>query len=394
MYVRLTPSKTFELTVKNKKLLPRPYRRNFDDEQAARLYGARLETQLKLGIVPPEMLAAEPVEHVPMSTIVREYANKSPISKSDKDMVKWLEGNIKIAVQGLTVFWTDSWVLHMKKIEYLAPSTIRKRVESLARVVDWYFRENYSDRPDVVRPSNPLRTLKKGYSTYHDGEAPDGMALREDEERTRRLEKGEGYKIERAILGRKRPDRQRNLMNKDSSAFLLLFRLIILTGLRLREAYCLRVRDIRMELDTIHVSKSKMGPKRDIPISPQLKKLLIRSALPSGSNNLVFPFWNGDPSEATLKRVSGKLSARFRSTFAYCNIDDLHEHDLRHEAVCRFMTMRRPNGRWRFRAEAVQIFTGHKNIQQFARYLSLQGSEFAEQMWEDVPIIAPRAAKL
>ncbi|MEG1972916.1 MAG: hypothetical protein RR315_07105, partial [Oscillospiraceae bacterium] len=51
-----------------------------------------------------------------------------------------------------------------------------------------------------------------------------------------------------------------------------------------------------------------------------------------------------------MDRVSHKLSNRFRTVFMYAGCDGLAEHDLRHEATCRWYEMRNPRtGDWMFR---------------------------------------------
>ncbi len=53
----------------------------------------------------------------------------------------------------------------------------------------------------------------------------------------------------------------------------------------------------------------------------------------------------------TLKKVTQRLSDRFASAFRYACCPDLHEHDLRHEATCRWLELRDANGQWMFRLE-------------------------------------------
>lgn len=60
---------------------------------------------------------------------------------------------------------------------------------------------------------------------------------------------------------------------------------------------------------------------------------------------LVFPFWDGTESERA--RTSSLLSARFASLFGCAGVDDFTEHDLRHEAICRWFELRNPTG-WIF----------------------------------------------
>lgn len=374
--IRKRSNGTFELRVTHR-LLPKPYYTTHDTHEQANEYDVRLKASLDQGFVPPELMAPVAAsKRVPLSLMLRQYLNEAPISATDRPMVKWLQDHITIAVQDVTVLWVDRWVRSMKKVEHLSPGTIRKRVESLARAIDWW---NRREHPADAMPSNPLRTLPRGYSTYQEGEAPDGAEPKEDVERDRRLAPDEESRIEAAILGQKRDDRQRPLTMVDRDEFLLLWRLIVNTGLRLREAYRLRVRDVKFDLKTIHVPKSKTGKKRDIPMTKQAYAWLAEHKMPSDQDALVFSYWSGDDED--LDRATNKLSKRFSSVFEYANVVDLTEHDLRHEATCRWVLMKDDQGRWLFRTEECQKITGHKSAQQFQRYLSLRGSDLADRLW-------------
>jgi integrase len=374
--IRRRANGTFEMRVVHR-LLPKPFYSTHDSEAQAKEYAGRLIAALDRGQVPPELQAKSKTveDRRKLSNILRDYLNAAPIAASDRPMVVWLQENLGVTVHGLTVRWVDDWVRAMKRVEYLAPGTIRKRVESLARAVDWWQRQSYQDSD---APSNPLRTLPRGYSTYGEGDVAAGRAPRQDRARDRRLAPGEQEAIELAIQGSKRADRQRGLATADAAAFLLLFRLIVATGLRLREAYSLRGGDVRPLLRTIHVARSKTGRARDVPMSPQVLEWLRGPFEPDA---LIFPFWDGDPE--SLDRTSQRLSARFKSAFEYARCADLTEHDLRHEAVCRWMEMQDSKGAWLYRAEEVRRITGHQSARQFERYLSLRGSDLAQRMYAE-----------
>lgn len=388
--IRERANGTFELRVTHPKL-PRPYYSTHDDRQQAESYAKRLKDALDRGEVPPELQQTPRVRSIPASQMLRAYLNGAPIAPSDRPMVEWLQENLHVMVDGITVRWCDEWVLDMKRRENLAPGTIRKRVESLARAVDWWNkREHEVDRI----PANPLRMLPRGYSSYKQEDIPEGAAddieRRIDMRRDRRLHDDEPARIEAVVLGEKRPGRQRPLeisQGPEREDFLLLFRLIVHTGMRLREAYRLRVSDIRFHLRTIHVQTSKTGRSRDIPMTREVHDWLrahpllrdVDETKPSGSTQLVFPFWSGDDED--LAAATNRLSQAFRRVFAYAGCEDLTEHDLRHEATCRWMLMKGTDGQWLFRPEEVRRITGHVSVQQFERYLSLRGSDLAARLW-------------
>lgn len=371
--VRRRTNGTYELRVIHASL-PKPFYATLDDETEALDYGRRLEAALNAGIVPPELAERTgDVRQMPVSQMLGIYLKDAPIAKSDRPVVEMLQENLTVTVTGITVLWTDNWIKAMKRQARLSPGTIRKRVESLARAVDWWNRREHIDAV------NPLRTLPRGYSSYLDSDVAEGQEARYDAARDRRLHPGEPERIEAAVLGVKRVDRQRPLDLEHAADFLLMWRLIASTGLRLREAYRLRESDVRFDLKTIHVPRSKTGRPRDIPMTRQVHDWL--KAHPMNSP-LVFRLWDGDDSEEALKRTSNRLSQQFKRVFEYAGCDDLTEHDLRHEATCRWMMLRDDAGRWLFRPEEVRRITGHKSVQTFERYLSLRGSDLADRLWE------------
>lgn len=378
--VRPTPRGKYEATIYHSSLQGGRVSRSFDTPAEAGQYRINRLAELNKGVILPELQPARPTGSTLLSQLLRHYLNSdtSKIAKSDRKMVESLQESLKGDIAGLTNTWVDAWVREMKK-QRLAPSTIRKKVESLARAVDWWNRREYQGGN---APGNALRTLPKGYSSYDDQDIKDGEQRPEDVKRDRRLHQGEYEHIEQIILGKvKNPEKER-AWGKDSDRldFLMLFRVIVHTGMRLREAYRMRRPDIRFNLRTIHVPRSKTGAARDIPMTRQVEGWLTVYLASRGDEEIVFPFWGGSDDEGILEETTVKLSKRFRRMFEHAQSEGITEHDLRHEATCRWMEMKDKEGRWLFRAEEVRRITGHKSVQMFERYLSLRGSDLAERL--------------
>lgn len=378
MYIRPHKSAgTFELCIKHK-LLPKPFYSNFDSEKGARSYGERLEEMLRRGVIPTE-LAVQNVRHLPLSQVLGEYLAAAPVAETDRPNVAKLQETLKISVQQVTVRWVDEWVSSMKRVKRYTPGTVRKRVESLARAIDWHNRRTH---PLDDMPSNPLRTLPAGYSNYVAADLVDGQAPKVDVKRNRRLADGEYERIDAVLSGKKAEGKQRELKGPHAADFQLLFRLNVETGLRLREAYTMTWKNVKFDgpNSTIHVPTSKTDAPRDVPMSRQVHDWLQAHKAAATSEN-VFALWNGLTDKDSLDRTSHKLSQRFKTMFAYAGSIEVSEHDLRHEAVCRWMLLKARDGHWLYRAEEVRRITGHKNVQTFERYLSLRGSDLAARLW-------------
>jgi hypothetical protein len=200
----------WQLRVKHK-LLPKPFFYTFASQAEAQAYAAQLESLLDRGIVPAEMLGTEKRGENPLlSKLIADYlatANVAPSDRATLDLLTRTKGNDRLGSVNAT--WADLWVSQLKVADKLAPSTIRKRVEALARVIDAYWRARHQT------PANPLRMMPRGYASASAAEATriraDGHQVKRDVARDRRLSLPECQAIDQALAGIKRIDRERAL---------------------------------------------------------------------------------------------------------------------------------------------------------------------------------------
>ena len=371
-------------------LLPKAFFATFADEASAHSYGAGLQAMLDRGVVPAELLQEEEKRAGMLVTKMLDAyittASPSP-APTDMDTLRLLKKELDrtLRTSDITTRWVDAWVKHMKVGMHLAPSTLRKRVESLARAMDWYIRMHTKDGEQAM--PNPLRNLPRGYSAYAPGEveelqAKDGTKQAKiDRERNRRLAPEEEERIRAALNGVKREDRERALAS--DPAFILLFDLIVDTGLRLSEALRLRVEqyDSKRVLLNVEGSKGhrgKMKP-RVVPLTPGLHgKLQEWCKERTDPTGLIFPFWK--PDTEPLSIASHGVAKRFKALFDYAKVPDCTEHDLRHEATCRWITMRTKSGAWMWGEAEICKIMGWSNNKMLMRYLSLRGEDFSNRM--------------
>lgn len=351
----------FQLRVKHH-LLPRPFFFTFDTEAEARTYGDQLHALLDRGVVPSELLAKPATAGDPLVVeVVRGYLKGAPhLTPSDDALLgTMLPELVGLRVSGITYAWAERYVQELKREKNLAPGTIRKRVGALARVIDWHLRSTQSTA------GNALRMLPVGYSQYTEADRaalPKTAEPKEDVQRDRRLLPGEVERI-RPHLGHLE----------------LLFDLIVDTGLRLREAYKLRVDQVDLARGVIRVEGSKGArgviKPRTVPLKPALREALRRAC--QGREGLLFPFWSGDP--ATLKATTNRLSYEFTKAFTAAGAADLSEHDLRHEATCRWFEHRTGNG-WTFSDIEICRIMGWSSTKMALRYASLRGEDLAARL--------------
>jgi integrase len=124
---------------------------------------------------------------------------------------------------------------------------------------------------------------------------------------------------------------------------------------------------------------------RDIPIVPGLRRLLMEwlQKLDSQQDRLFPQSWDGSDEPDALKNTSGRLSAQFASLFDHAGCADLREHDLRHEATCRWVLMRDARGQWMFRDSEIIRMMGWTGIAMFLRYASLRAEDLGSRLYAD-----------
>lgn len=361
------------------KLLPKPFFSTFADEAQARAYGVQLESMLELGTVPIELLEQDQTrtDNTRLSKIITDYlagGNVAPSDRATLRQISAVHGNIQLGA--VDAAWADLWVSTLKTADHLAPSTIRKRVESLARAIDWHHRRR------GVTVANVLRQMPRGYAMATAAEsatlAASNKPPRRDVARDRALTAPELARCRAALAGQVRPDRQR-AWGADAG-FALLFELILATGMRLREAYRLRVDQVDFVRWVLRVEGSKghrgVIKPRVVPLIKSVRPLLERWC--QGRVGRVFDFWDGTPDD--LDKCTTRLSARFATLFDYAQVSDCTEHDLRHCATVAWFDLRDVNGRWVFSEIEVCRIMGWSDPRLALRYAAIRGEDLSARL--------------
>jgi integrase len=372
----------------------------FDTEAEANAYGDQWRLMKLANIAPPaELLQPATTPSKSLGAVIRAWASSGLAAPSQQSALGSLMSEVgEVKLTDATYEWLSGYVQRLKVKNNLAPNSIRHRVQALGRAIDEYLRKN----PDI-KFSNPTKLLPRGYSSYTELDTrlaqAAGKDAKHDVERDRRLHPGEEDRIVAALSGVQRPDRQRAMPLYGGSALLTMFVVIVNSGLRLREVYMLKRGQVDLDTKVMRVQCSKQWRGkvafRDVPISPVVYDALVKylatrpSMLPGA---YLFPFVEEEP-DLSLKKVTQRLSFRFLHAFQYAGCEGLHEHDLRHEATCRWLEMRDATGNWMFRLEEVNRIMGWSNNSTMAqRYASFRGTDFANRMWATVSTTARPAA--
>lgn len=359
----------WEFTVKRAGLLPKPLYLTFASEDEGDAYCRTLEALLDRGIIPADHQPQTAVRNI--THLVREYERDAHPSQKDRSAFgPLLARHGTVPLGSINAAWVDAWIAEMKRVEVLAPATIRARVGALARCTDWGVRKGH-----LVLPDNPLRTLADGYAQYTQADKTLTAGGRVDVERDRRLEPGELERLLAVIDAGTLPRKQRPYAIPHAPALHLLVVLAVETAMRLREMYTLTLEQVDLQRRTVFLDKTKNGDKRQVPLSTvavaALKQHLDGAGLKAGG--LVFPWWSGE--KATLVATSDMLSKLFLGVAEAAGCGDLKFHDLRHTATCQLYE--------RTTLSDIQIskITGHRSLAMLRRYANLRGSDLSSSLW-------------
>ena len=364
---------SWEFRIRKAGVLPRPIYLTFDTEAEGDTYVRRVEQLLDRGIVPEELAPKEARRDERVRGHLQSYLAGAPISPADAGYIRVVRDRLPAALslKDLDYEWVRSWVTRLKREDNLAPSTIRHHVGAFARFAD-----------DLVRqqliPFNPVRQLPRGYAEYTSDDARSVAAIggeaKETEERDRRLQDGEEARIRALLAGEKPEGRQRAFELREAEALQALFDLALESAMRLSEMYTLEVGQVDFAKRTVFLERTKNGSKRQVPMST-VADSVMRGYIGKRKSGLVFPWWSGAQTTKERQRTTSRLSRQFGRLFAAAQCEDLHFHDLRHEATSRLFE--------RTTLTDLQIakITGHKDLRQLQRYANLRGSDLAARLW-------------
>jgi integrase len=364
--IRQRSAGSWEIVIRRKGILPKAHYATADSEDDAIAYALRIERQLDQGILPVELQETKPPSAVTVCDWARLYLQRVAISEADSGLLNALFPLMKTwPVSSINHQWAQEWIASMKRVDKLAPTSIRHKVGAVARLLDWCLRNDWL----LV---NPLRLLPKKYATY----APADGDRREDSERDRRLLPGEEEKLLWVLSGNFPEDRQRGISMNDRQAMTLLFVLAIETAMRLREMYTLTVGQVDLAKKTVFLDKTKNGSKRQVPLSSVALAALtawLASEKFKAGDAFIFPWWDGKPE--SLKHCTAALSRKWSTIAELAGCPDLRFHDLRHEAICRLYE------RTQLSDLMIAKISGHQDLRMLARYANIRGSTLSEMLW-------------
>ena len=172
---------TWQYVFKRVGVLEKPLYLTFDDEEEGDAYAAKLDALLDRGILPTEYKPEAKV--LTLAELVKQYELRATPSSKDKHaLTVVLKTWGATPLSSISAQWVDNLIIFMKRIEVLAPATIRARIGALARCTDWGIRKGM-----VILPDQPFRTLPDGYAQYSKVDEAEAGEKREDIERGQQI---------------------------------------------------------------------------------------------------------------------------------------------------------------------------------------------------------------
>lgn len=142
-----------------------------------------------------------------------------------------------------------------------------------------------------------------------------------------------------------------------------LFSIVLLaleTAMRQGEILGLRWEHVNLKTRVAHLPMTKNGSKRDVPLSAKARDALVR--LDVKTSGRVFNY------------SSSGIKSSWRYMLEQLGIQDLHFHDLRHEAVSRLFELGTLD------MMEVAAISGHKSLSMLKRYTHLKAAKIARKL--------------
>ncbi len=220
-----------------------------------------------------------------------------------------------------------------ERLKKVTPATVKRDLVVLSHLFE-VARKEWG-----MHVQNPVRDIKL---------PPDARAR----DRRLQIDKGGEDSEERRLL---------NACLEARNPYLLpIVRLALETAMRQGELVGLRWEHVDLTRRIAHLPDTKNGEARTVPLSSTAVEVL--RALPRSIHGEVFP---GLTTEA-VKRAFARARRR-------AGLEDLHFHDLRHEATTRLFERG-------LNIMEVATITGHKDLRMLRRYTHLKAEELATKL--------------
>lgn len=316
----------WQAAVRRKGVAPRA--KSFDTKADAERWARSLEAELdRCGALPD----TRPAEKTTLAQVLTRYRDEvSPGKRSAVSEVARINAILRRPICHRTMTLLSSADLATyrdERLKVVAPATVIRELNTISHAIDTARREW-----GIHMPQNPCKLVRRP-------PPPRG--------RTRRLEGNE----EQILLAAADAGRVHYLRP--------LIELAVETGMRRGELLTLRWEHIDLERRVAHLPLTKNGTSRDVPLSTRASDTL--RSLRTGGSETVF---TAGPNAVRLawERLRRRVG-----------LEDLHLHDLRHEAVSRLFEKG-------FNVVEVASISGHRELRMLQRYTHLRAADLATRL--------------
>ncbi|MEQ8966865.1 MAG: site-specific integrase [Azospirillaceae bacterium] len=305
-----------------------PVSRSFHKLTDARQWARDMETRADLG---PLARPSPGERKVLLRDILTRYRDEVTPSKRghvvERDRLTWMTRH-RIAALPLSTLLPSTFSSYRdERLATCSPETVLRELSLLQHVLDIARLEW-----DLGPAENPVRQIRK----------PKPNPARE-----RRLSAEEAESLRAAAR------KSRN------SLIAPIVDLAIETGMRRGEILGLRWQDIDLEGRTARLGKTKNGHARSVPLTDRAVTVLETMATADG--DAVFPI------------TINAFRLAWHRLVKRAGIEDLHFHDLRHEAISRFFERG-------LSVPEVALISGHRDYRMLARYTHLRAEDVARKL--------------
>jgi len=313
--------------------------RTFDSKADARAWAAVVESEMERGTFRDRSKA----DKTTFGAIISLYLQEVSPGKKGASSEQYRLGAIlrddpiaQVKMSSLTSKLMASW--RDRRLKVVSGSTTNRDLSLMSAVINWARREQ-----GVHLSENPISMIRR---------PPEGRG------RTRRLSNVEEKSLLTALVVPPRDEKGRHT-GPSNKWMLPLVSFAIETAMRRSEILRLRWTDVHLEERYVHLSDTKNGDSRDVPLSSRAINILIE--LPRDESGRVFPI-----SADSVKKSFERATIR-------AGLENLRFHDLRHEATSR-LAQKLSN------VLELSSVTGHKSLQMIKRYYHPRAQDLASKL--------------
>lgn len=386
---------THRLVISHKALLGEPRELRFRSDATGRSYDKAVEAKIRIEAdlaenrIPIEFQApavsvrAQRVngahENPPFFKMLGAFETRphAKVTDSQKEIGGYLMKEIRdVRFLEMTMEWVHTRLDYYKIEKKYEPGTIKKRIEFLSNVANYTQQQISKEKKFTICEQLPTNYAKRDdYVSPRERRSKIGV---------RPLTKEREAAISAVFTGEKEIP-TKSIPSLRDPKLETLFTLISNTGLRLSEAYMVKVEDLDFKEYVLHVGGTK-GRDDEIKHRQTTMRKAVRESLAAyiqaldlQPDDFLFRdgWWTGDcdsddrnERKKARKATSSYLSGTFRALYAAAGVTGITEHDLRHEATIRYIEMKDDKGQPIYDREDLMKMMGWATYAMADLYLS------------------------